>query len=348
MAQRAVIFGCAGLGLSPEEKAFFREVEPWGFILFQRNCALPEQVRALTDALKELSGRDTVPLLIDQEGGRVRRLRPPTWYDAPAAAVFGALYAQDSEAGCTAARLNSELIADDLRTLGLTVDCLPVLDLRVAGGHDIIGDRAYSDAPDVVSALGRAAAEGLMARGVLPVIKHIPGHGRAECDSHLALPRVGVERGLLDHTDFVPFAALSDLPLAMTAHVIYEAVDPHRPATTSPTVIEQVVRGQIGFDGVLMSDDLSMRALEGAYQARAAQARAAGCDVVLHCNGDMAEMQAVAEGAGVLEGEALARARQAEQKLAACATAAAAQSFDRAATAARLTELLAGLNPTQV
>lgn len=302
----ALIAGCAGLELTSDEAAFFRDAEPWGFILFKRNCATPDQVRALVKALREAVGREA-PVLIDQEGGRVQRLGPPHWPTYPAAAAYGALYARDADKGLEAARLGARLIANDLTALGIDVDCLPVLDVPAAGGHDIIGDRAYGRDPKTVAAIGRAAAEGLLAGGVLPVIKHIPGHGRALVDSHKDLPRVAASREQLAETDFAAFKPLADMPLAMTAHVVYAAIDAEHPATQSATVIAEVIRGEIGFQGALMSDDLSMHALGGDFSSRAKAVLDAGCDLVLHCNGDMDEMKAVVAGCRPLEGEALAR-----------------------------------------
>jgi beta-N-acetylhexosaminidase len=310
MPVSAMIAGCAGLELSPDEAAFFRDAEPWGFILFRRNCDNPEQIRTLVKALREAVGRDA-PVLIDQEGGRVQRLGPPHWPTYPRAAAYGALYVRDADKGLEAARLGARLIAHDLKALGIDVDCLPVLDVPAPGGHDIIGDRAYGRDPKIVSAVGRAAAEGLLDGGVLPVIKHIPGHGRAELDSHQALPRVAAPRPLLEESDFAAFKPLADMPLAMTAHVVYEAIDADRPATQSPKVVAEVIRGHIGFAGALITDDLSMHALGGDFAARARAAVDAGCDLVLHCNGDRAEMQAVAGACGALAGAALERVSEA-------------------------------------
>ncbi len=315
MGIKAFIAGCAGLTLSVEERAFFREESPWGFILFARNIAEPEQVRALTAQLRELSGRTDTPILIDQEGGRVQRLRPPHWPAYPPARTFGTIFRDDAERGLRAAWLQSRVIAHDLRELGINVDCLPVLDTPVAGAHDIIGDRAYSDRPDEIARIGRAACEGLLAGGVLPVIKHIPGHGRARADSHLELPVVDAAQAELGCTDFYPFLQLADMPLAMTAHVVYSQFDARHPATNSRKVIKGVIRGWLGFDGLLMSDDLSMAALSGDYSQRAKRSFGAGCDVVLHCNGDMAQMREVAAASPMLKGAAARRTRQALQRL---------------------------------
>lgn len=312
MTVSAFITGCAGTTLSAEEVAFFRETRPWGFILFKRNCETPEQIRALTAALRAAADRPDAPILIDQEGGRVQRLGPPHWPAYPTGRTFGDLWARDRRAGLAAARLGARLIAADLFELGIDVDCLPLLDVPVEGAHDVIGHRAYGLAPDVVSQLGRAAATGLLDGGVLPVIKHIPGHGRAGVDSHLALPVVTTDRATLEATDFAPFKSCVDLPLAMTAHVIYAAIDAERPATTSKTVIDEVIRGHIGYDGCLMSDDVSMQALSGTIGERTAASLAAGCDLVLHCNGKLDEMREVAAHCRPLEGRALDRALRAE------------------------------------
>ncbi|WP_375408245.1 beta-N-acetylhexosaminidase [uncultured Methylobacterium sp.] len=304
MTTRALILGCAGRTLSAEETAFFREVRPWGFILFKRNIGTPDEVRALTEALRVTIGRADAPVLIDQEGGRVQRMGPPHWPSYPPGRTFGRL---DGSAA-TVARLGARLMAHDLASVGINVDCAPVLDVPVAGAHDVIGDRAYGDRAEAVAAIGRAVAEGLMAGGVLPVMKHIPGHGRAACDSHKGLPVVEASRESLDAHDFAPFRALADLPMAMSAHVVYASIDASRPATQSRRMIEEVIRASIGFDGLLMSDDLSMHALTGSFRDRAEAAFAAGIDVALHCNGEIAEMRGVVEGTPDLAGDALRRA----------------------------------------
>jgi beta-N-acetylhexosaminidase len=303
----AAILGCAGTTLTAEEAAFFRDVKPWGFILFKRNVADPNQVRALTTALRETVGRPDAPILIDQEGGRVARLQPPHWKKYPPGRAYGELVANDPLVAREITRLGARLIAHDLLDLGINVDCVPVLDVPDPQGHEIIGDRAYGDTPEQVATLGRAAAEGLLAGGVLPIIKHIPGHGRAMSDSHLELPVVKAKLAELDARDFAPFRVLSDMPMAMTAHVVYTAIDRNRPATTSRKAIKKIIRESIGFDGLLMSDDLSMKALSGDFKQRAKDSLAAGCDVVLHCNGDMAEMKAVMSGVGKLSREARRR-----------------------------------------
>jgi beta-N-acetylhexosaminidase len=288
------IFGCAGLELLPEERDFFRQMRPWGFILFGRNVADPEQVKRLVEALRETVDDAKAPVLIDQEGGRVARLKPPHWQERPPALRFAQLHETAPEAAREAAYLNARLIAHELCELGINVDCLPVLDVPVAGADAIIGDRSYGSDPSVIIDLGRAVIEGMIEGGVLPVMKHIPGHGRATADSHLALPRVDTSAEELSATDFVTFRSLNNCPLAMTAHVVYEAIDAQRPATTSPKIIRDVIRGEIGFEGLLMSDDLSMQALSGSLDHRAKASLFAGCDVVLHCNGSIAEMREIA------------------------------------------------------
>ncbi|MHA6289178.1 beta-N-acetylhexosaminidase [Maricaulis sp. CAU 1757] len=311
MSASSTIFGLAGLTLAPDEKAFFRDADPWGFILFARNVKDEAQVSRLTLELRDCVGRDA-PVLIDQEGGRVARLRPPTWRAAPAAGLFADLYRRDEETAIAATRLNHRLLAHELRAIGVDVDCAPVVDLLIEGADDIIGDRAFGTDPEPVIHLGRAAMDGLMAGGVAPIIKHIPGHGRAKADSHLELPVVEEEHGLLSETDFAPFKGLSDAVMAMTAHIVYADIDPDQPATTSSDMIEKVIRGEIGFDGLLMTDDLSMKALSGSFRERGERSLKAGCDLLLHCNGDAGEMRAVAEAGRRLSGRALERAEAAE------------------------------------
>ncbi|GGG25813.1 beta-N-acetylhexosaminidase [Chelatococcus composti] len=314
-AIKAFIAGCAGPRLDPEEAAFFREAQPWGFILFRRNVDTPDQVRRLTDALRESVGRADAPVLVDQEGGRVQRLGPPHWPAYPPAAIFGRLPANDFLLRREMARLAARLMAHDLRAVGITVDCMPVLDVPVPGADSVIGDRAYGRDAREVAVLGRAAAEGLLAGGVLPVIKHVPGHGRGNADSHHALPVVEASREELAASDFLPFRVLADMPLAMSAHIVYRALDPRRPATVSRRVIAEVIRGEIGFSGLLMSDDISMNALAGTIGERARAASRAGCDIVLHCNGKLDEMKAVAEAVPTLSGAARVRAAAALARL---------------------------------
>lgn len=326
---RAVVFGCGGPTLSPAERDFFAAANPLGFCLFARNCEEPAQLRDLVAALRASVGRADAPILIDQEGGRVARLTPPHWRRIPAAARLAELPEAEE-----AVRLAMRLTADDLAQLGITIDAAPVLDLPVPGADKVIGDRAYGAEPGRVAVLGRAACEGLLAGGVLPIIKHIPGHGRATVDSHHDCPRVPAGRAELEATDFAPFRALATMPWAMTAHVVYTSIDPDRPATLSPRVVGEVIRGAIGFDGVLVSDDLSMGALGGGLGERAANAIAAGCDVALHCNGERAEMEAVAERTEALSEAAAKRVRRGEAR-----RLAARCEFDRAAAEARFAKL---------
>ncbi|HWA02852.1 MAG TPA: beta-N-acetylhexosaminidase [Rhizomicrobium sp.] len=330
------IYGCAGPVLSAQERRFFAEARPWGFILFARNVVDRPQLRELVASLREAAGDAAAPVLIDQEGGRVARLRPPGWSARPPAALFGALHARDPDAAREAVHLNTRLIAFDLAEAGINANCIPVLDVPVEGSDAIIGDRAFSRDPAVVADLGASAVEASLKGGVLPVMKHIPGHGRASADSHLALPHVDAGAEALGATDFRTFHALRRCPMAMTAHVVYDAIDPLNPATTSAAVIRDVIRTQIGFDGLLMSDDLSMNALSGPISGRARAALFAGCDVVLHCNGKMEEMREVAEEAKPLDGLPLERARKALAHLRE------PEPFDPRAAAARLAEL-AGL-----
>jgi len=295
---RAAIFGCAGPDLTADERAFFRDADPLGFILFARNIDTQERALRLTEELRSCVARADAPVLLDQEGGRVARLRPPHWRKAPPARLLGELYARDPDRGLLATKLNSHLLAADVASIGCDVDCLPVLDIAFPETHAVIGDRAYAAQPEPVAALGRAAAEGLMAEGVMAVIKHIPGHGRASVDSHHLLPKVTASRAELERMDFRPFRLLADLPWAMTAHVLYEAIDREAALTVSARGVKDVIRGHVGFDGLLLSDDLSMQALGGTLGERAARALAAGCDIALHCNGKRDEMQEVADRAG--------------------------------------------------
>jgi beta-N-acetylhexosaminidase len=310
----ACILGCAGPKLSAAERDFFRDAKPWGFILFKRNIETPDQVRDLTRALRGTVGRDDAPVLVDQEGGRVQRLGPPHWPPYPPGAAYGAA-GDDPLERAALTRLGARLIAHDLKALGITVDCVPDLDVRQPGATDIVGDRSYSEDPAVVAALGRAAAEGLMAGGVLPVIKHMPGHGRAATDSHLSLPVVEADLATLEATDFAPFRALSDMPMGMTVHVVFTAIDAKHPATQSKKAIA-LVRDRIGFEGLLMTDDISMKALKGSFAERSQRAIEAGVDVILHCNGDPKEMEGVVEGAGKLKGRAAKRAEAALARVA--------------------------------
>lgn len=306
----AAIYGCAGLTLSDAETAFFRDAQPWGFIIFARNIESPAQVAALTAEFRAVVGWNA-PVLIDQEGGRVARLRPPHWRSYPPGKRYGEIYDLDKSLGLEAAEIGARLMADELLSVGVDVDCLPVLDVPVPGAHDVIGDRAYGTTPPKIAALAAAASKGLLAGGVLPVIKHIPGHGRAGVDSHKSLPVVDVDHKTLSDSDFAPFKAFADAPLAMTAHVIYSSIDSDHPATTSARLIGDIIRGEIGFTGCLMSDDLSMEALAGGLGERARASLDAGCDLVLHCNGKMNEMLAIAPEVPTLEGRAFSRAEAA-------------------------------------
>jgi beta-N-acetylhexosaminidase len=308
---RAFIAGFAGTVLSDAERSFLREAEPWGGIVFARNIADPRALRRLIDDIRDSLGR-AAPILVDQEGGRVQRLGPPHWPQYPPAAAYGRLFARDRAQGRAAAQLGGRLIAADLAEVGLDVDCMPIADVPVPGADTVIGDRAFAGEAEAVAALAGAFAQGLAEGGVLPVLKHIPGHGRARADSHYRLPVVNAKRAVLETTDFAAFRPLARLPLAMTAHVVFSAIDPIAPATISAAIVREVIRGSIGFRGLLMSDDLSMDALSGSLGDRTRAALAAGCDLVLHCNGNIEEMLAVAAATPLLSGE---RARQAAAAL---------------------------------
>jgi beta-N-acetylhexosaminidase len=330
---RAFITGLAGSALTDRERAFLREAEPWGVILFRRNAANPELLRKLIGDVRETLSR-AAPILIDQEGGRVQRLGPPHWPIYPPGAAYGALYDRDRAMGLAAARLGARLIAADLEALGIDVDCLPVADVPATGADPVIGDRAYGSEPAKVAQIAQAIAEGLAEGAVLPVLKHIPGHGRATADSHQNLPVVNSDRATLETTDFAAFRPLATLPLAMTAHVVFTAIDPIAPATISPTIVREVIRDSIGFKGLLMSDDISMGALAGSIGDRTRAALTAGCDVVLHCNGEMSEMAAVAAETPALTGQAAHRAA------AALAAKGPAAPIDRAAFRAEFLQLM--------
>jgi beta-N-acetylhexosaminidase len=338
MAARAFITGLAGLTISANERAFLREAQPWGLIIFKRNVSTPSQVREIVHSFRDTVGR-AAPVLVDQEGGRVQRLGPPLWPAYPPGARYGELYDREPASGLAAARLAGHLIAADLASLGIDVDCLPIADVPVAGGDAVIGDRAYGTEPKKVAAIAAAIAQGLMAGGVLPVVKHLPGHGRASQDSHASLPVVDTDRATLEATDFAAFRPLSGLPLGMTAHVVFTAIDPVAPATTSVTMVREVIRGFIGFQGLLMSDDVSMGALSGTLAERSHAALRAGCDVVLHCNGNLSEMTAVAAEAPVLAGLAAQRAD------AALAARVAPEDFDTEAARKVFTQMVAGERP---
>ncbi len=339
MANRPFILGCHGPTLNDWERAFFAEAGPYGFILFKRNCETPDQVAALIGDLLESIGRPDAPVLVDQEGGRVQRLGPPHWRAMPAAARFGELAADDAEAGREAVALNARLLGDELAACGFTADCAPVLDLSYPETHEAIGDRAFGSDPALVADLGRAVCDGLAAAGVLPIVKHMPGHGRATVDSHLELPRVSAGLAELEASDFAPFRALADAPWAMTAHIVFEAVDPDRPATVSPKVIGEVIRGSIGFEGVIVSDDLSMEALSGTLAERAQASLAAGCDLVLHCNGEPEEMSELVQAVGEMSADSAERLARAAAKVP--AVKARLDADEREAMKARLDALLA-------
>jgi beta-N-acetylhexosaminidase len=334
MTMKAFIIGVSGTELAAEEREFIASERPWGFILFKRNVGTPAQVASLVGRLRDAAGAADAPVLIDQEGGRVQRLGPPHWPVYPPGAAFGRLYDIDPALGLAAARLSARLIADDLLPLGVTVDCLPLGDVPIAGADAVIGDRAYGTRPDRVAAIARAVTDGLHQGGVLPILKHIPGHGRATADTHFRLPVVDTPKIELEATDFAAFRPLADLPMAMTAHVVFSAFDPAHPATTSATMIEQVIRGLIGFQGLLMSDDVSMNALAGSVAERTRAIFAAGCDMVLHCNGKLDEMRPVARETPELSGKAFARAKRA------LAARKAPLAFDRAAARAELDALI--------
>ena len=303
----AAIFGCAGETLHADERAFFSDANPLGFILFRRNCREPGQVRDLVSALRDSVGRHDAPVLVDQEGGRVQRLGPPHWRHRPPWRRYGDMAAERGlDRAVEEARGNAREIGGELAELGIDVNCVPLLDVPAPGGHGVIGDRAFSDDPEIVAALGRAVCEGLLSEGVTPVIKHAPGHGRATVDSHVSLPTVDASVEALE-VDFAPFRALRDMPWAMTAHVVYSVFDAAAPATFSSKVVERAIRGSIGYRGLLVSDDLCMKALTGRPGVRARAALDAGCDVVLHCNGDLSEMRETVQGAGPMSDRAMAR-----------------------------------------
>lgn len=331
----ALIVGVAGTELSEREAAFLKEARPCGLILFARNCAGHDQIRALIASVKDALGSDALLVLIDQEGGRVQRLRPPLGRALPPAVAYGRLYAGNRGAACHAASLAARLLAEDLAALGINTNCAPVLDVPVAGAHDIIGDRAYGVTPRQVADLGRAVAEGFMAGGVLPVIKHIPGHGRATKDSHFDLPAVDATHAELSAADFAAFRELRDMPAAMTAHVVFTSLDAAAPASTSTIMTRDIIRGEIGFNGLLMSDDLSMHALSGSIRARAEAVIKAGSDVALHCTGVFDEMVEAAAGVPQLQGESLARLERAYALLTK------AKVYDRQAAEAALAGVIA-------
>lgn len=329
-----VIFGCAGLSLTSDERRFFAASDPLGFIVFKRNIEDPAQLRALVASLRETVGREDAPVLIDQEGGRVQRLQPPHWRAAPPPGRFGLMAAQNRTQGREAAFLNARLIASELAELGIDVDCVPCVDLPAPDAHTFLGDRTFGSDPALVADMGRAVAEACLAGGVLPIVKHTPGHGRAKSDSHFELPRVTASAAELERTDFVPFRALADMPWQMTAHIVYTAYDDKRAATLSPIVIDRVIRGNIGFDGVLLSDDLTMKALAGDLGELAAASIAAGCDLAMHCNGNLDEMTRIADALPPLGDRARDRLERGRRMLR-------TGPFDRQVALAQLDKILA-------
>ena len=331
----ALIAGLSGTVLTDVERAFYRDVRPAGVILFRRNVSSADLLRRLVDDVREAAGNDEFLVLIDQEGGRVQRLKPPLARDLPPAASYARLYARDPEAAKASAFAVARLVAHELRGFGINTNCAPVLDVPVAGAHDIIGDRAFGETPEQIIDIAHEVANGLMAGGVVPVIKHIPGHGRATADSHLDLPVVATPHAELLKSDFVPFRALAHMPAAMTAHVVFSDIDAQAPASTSRKVIHDIIRGEMGFDGLLMSDDLSMKALSGSMRSRAEAVMRAGSDVALHCNGDMDEMRAAASGVPQLAGDAKVRFDRA------FAVTRKQETFDEAEAASLLAALMA-------
>ncbi len=335
MAERAFITGLKGAAITAAERAFLRDASPMGLILFKRNIVDPPQLKELIEQFRSICGPDAA-VFIDQEGGRVQRMGPPHWPAYPAGAVYGELYRREPARGLRAAWLGARLIAADLAAVGITVDCLPVADVPVAGADKVIGDRAYGDTARQGAAIAAAVAAGLQAGGVLPVIKHLPGHGRATADSHHQLPVVTADRATLEATDFAAFVPLATAPFGMTAHVVFTALDPTLPATTSTIMIGQVIRGFIGFSGALMTDDVSMGALSGPIAERVRRSLAAGCDLILHCNGELAEMQEVAASCPELGGAALERTARA------LASRRPPEAIDLEAARAELTQLVSG------
>ncbi len=314
MVHKAFICGCSGPELTDNERTFLRDERPCGLILFARNCISRAQISRLTEEARSCAGDDLL-VLVDQEGGRVQRMKPPEWRAYPPARAFAALYAEDAEKALEAAHLVTRLMAEDLHEVGINTDCAPVLDVPVPGAHEIIGDRSYGDDPDTIIALARTVAESFLEAGILPVIKHVPGHGRARADSHKELPVIDASADELEATDFRPFEALADMPLAMTAHVVLHAFDEDAPATVSPFIMSEVIRGRLGIKGLVMSDDLDMAALSGTPEERAGAVLAAGCDVVLHCSGVFEDMTRVARVVPGLHGDGEARFRAAIDRL---------------------------------
>jgi beta-N-acetylhexosaminidase len=310
-----MVFGCASTSLTSPERSLFRECKPFGLILFKRNCVDPEQVGWLVKEFRQAVGRDDAPVMIDQEGGRVARLQPPQWPQHPPAAVFGEIYQRDPEWGAQAMQLYARIVANELYRLGINVNLAPVIDLAVEGATNAIGDRAISSRPSIVAALARIWCETFLENGIFPVIKHLPGHGRMRTDPHHDLPVIEASRAELETEDFVPFELLKDLPIGMNSHAIFTQLDPHNPVSLSAIVHQDIIRGMLGFDGLLLSDDISMKALEGAPEDLAQRAHEAGADVVLHCNGNLTEMEAIAKAMGPMTTEGWTRWTYAQSML---------------------------------
>ncbi|MDE1900277.1 MAG: beta-N-acetylhexosaminidase [Alphaproteobacteria bacterium] len=332
------MFGCAGPRLTVQERALLRDADPFGFILFKRNCETREQVRALINDLRAATGREDIVIAIDQEGGRVSRLQPPEWPKYPSARTFGLMYERDPDWGLEAISAYARLVAHELAGLGVIINCAPVVDLYNPEGTPAIGDRAFSSRPGIVAALARPLIETFMANGVLPVIKHLPGHGRLALDPHELLPTIDAPRGELETLDFMPFELLKDAPLGMNSHALFTALDPANPVSLSPVITRDVIRGTLGFDGLLLSDDLTMKALKGNAADLARRAIAAGNDVALHCSGDVSEMQAICMALEPMSDDSWARWGHARAMLGRGAA-----DYDAAADAARLDVLLGGL-----
>jgi beta-N-acetylhexosaminidase len=337
------MFGCAGTRLTPVEHALFKDADPFGFILFKRNCESPDQLKYLIHELKHAVGRDQVIVAIDQEGGRVARLQPPHWPKYPAARKFGMMYERNPDWGVEAIRCYTRVIAYELTRLGFSINCAPVVDLFNPGGTPALGDRCFSMMPDIVAALARAQAETFMANGILPVIKHLPGHGRLKVDPHHLLPRIEATLTELETLDFMPFLLLKDIPLGMNSHAIFTALDPTNPASLSRTVNREIIRLKLGFDGLLLSDDITMKALNGKPGDLATRALDAGNDIVLHCSGDSSEMEAISRALDIMGEAAWGKAGWARWEHAQKMVKPIDPAYSPAADAVRLDVLLGGL-----
>lgn len=333
-----VVFGCSQVELTSAERKFFEAANPFGFILFKRNCENPDQVRQLIRELRLAVGRDDTPIFIDQEGGRVARLQPPAWTHYPAARLFGLAYETGADLAREAIRLHTRILAHELVSLGITVNCAPVVDLFVPGASPAIGDRALSRQPAVVAELARLQAETFLDNGIVPVVKHFPGHGRLKTDPHLMLPIIDATRAELESEDFVPFELLKDLPVGMNSHAVFTALDPHNAATLSAYVQQEIIRGHLGFDGLMLSDDINMKALQGGAGDIARKVQAAGSEIILHCNGVMDEMREVAAALEPMSDETLQRWERARSMVKAPDP-----RYNPAADTARLDMLLGGL-----